>query len=77
MPFKITSPPPHAEKDPDKYLPIARTCFFTLSLPKYSSTEVSNGISWLDSSFQLCAVGLSAEAPLRDPQHGADGRRLH
>ena len=41
MPFKLSSPPPHSEKDPDNYLPIARTCFFTLSLPKYSSVQVS------------------------------------
>eukprot|EP01035_Chromulina_nebulosa_P026854 gene26854-35220_t len=39
MPFKLSSPPPHSEKDPDNYLPIARTCFFTLSLPKYSSVQ--------------------------------------
>lgn len=40
MSFKLTAPPPRAEKDPDEYLPIARTCFFSLSLPKYSSVEV-------------------------------------
>lgn len=40
MSFKLTAPPPHSETAPDDYLPIARTCFFQLSLPKYSSTEV-------------------------------------
>ena len=40
MTFKLTAPPPRSEKDPDDYLPIARTCFFSLSLPKYSSVQV-------------------------------------
>jgi hypothetical protein len=41
MNFKLTGPPSHSEKDPDKYLPIARTCFFMLSLPKYTSKKVN------------------------------------
>jgi hypothetical protein len=41
MNFKLTTPPVHSEKNPDDYLPIARTCFFSLSLPKYSSVKVS------------------------------------
>eukprot|EP01038_Epipyxis_sp_PR26KG_P005374 gene5374-7452_t len=45
MSFKLTSPPPHSEKHPDNYLPIARTCFFTLSLPKYSSIELKYAIN--------------------------------
>jgi hypothetical protein len=40
MTFKLTAPPPRSEKDPDDYLPIARTCFFSLSLPKCSSVQV-------------------------------------
>ena len=40
MNFKLTAPPPHSESAPDNYLPIARTCFFTLSLPKYSSADL-------------------------------------
>lgn len=40
MSFKLTAPPPRSEKDPDDYLPIARTCFFSLSLPKYTSAQV-------------------------------------
>jgi hypothetical protein len=40
MPFKITTAPPSAQEHPDRFLPVARTCFFTLSLPKYSSVDV-------------------------------------
>jgi len=40
MHFKITAPHPSSCKDPDKYLPIAQTCFFSLSIPEYSSKEV-------------------------------------
>ena len=40
MNFKLTSPPPNTSESPDDYLPIAQTCFFSLSLPKYSSVEV-------------------------------------
>jgi hypothetical protein len=40
MPFKITTPPPSSHDNPDRFLPVARTCFFTLSLPKYSSVDV-------------------------------------
>lgn len=39
MNFKLTAP--HRDYDnPDDYLPIAQTCFFSLALPKYSSVEV-------------------------------------
>ncbi|CAM9610157.1 unnamed protein product [Ectocarpus sp. 4 AP-2014] len=39
MNFKLTAP--HRDyDDPDEYLPIAQTCFFSLALPKYSSVEV-------------------------------------
>lgn len=41
MNFKLTSPPPRSVDQPDSYLPIAQTCFFSLSLPKYSSKTVS------------------------------------
>jgi hypothetical protein len=41
MPFKLTAPPANAVKHPDDYLPVARTCFFSLSIPTYSSLEVS------------------------------------
>ena len=40
MTFKLQAPHPQSRADPDKYLPIAQTCFFSLSLPKYSSIEV-------------------------------------
>lgn len=42
MSFKLTAPPPRSEKEPDDYLPIARTCFFSLSLPKYTSAKVQH-----------------------------------
>lgn len=38
--FKLIGPPPASLNDPDMYLPIAQTCFFSLSIPKYSSYEV-------------------------------------
>ena len=40
MAFKIGAPPPGSDGEPDKYLPVAQTCFFSLALPRYSSTEV-------------------------------------
>ncbi len=40
MNFRLLAPPPQSLKDPDRYLPIAQTCFFSLSLPKYSSIEI-------------------------------------
>jgi len=40
MPFKLLSPNPRTLNDPDSYLPIAQTCFFSLSLPKYTSLDV-------------------------------------
>lgn len=41
MNFKIVEPKPAAkEGDPDLHLPHSQTCFFTLSLPFYSSEEV-------------------------------------
>jgi hypothetical protein len=46
MPFKLTGPPPPSVREdgktnPDMFLPVARTCFFSLSIPKYSSLEVN------------------------------------
>jgi hypothetical protein len=40
MTFKLQAPHPQSREHPDKYLPIAQTCFFSLSLPKYSTMEV-------------------------------------
>lgn len=41
MPFKISGPPPGgARDDPDSHLPGAKTCFFEINLPEYSSAEV-------------------------------------
>jgi len=39
MNFKIQGPPPLAVQQPDKYLPTSQTCFFSISLPKYTSQE--------------------------------------
>lgn len=44
MAFKLTLPPPKSAEHPDDYLPIAQTCFFSLSLPRYSSTAVSEHV---------------------------------
>lgn len=39
--FKIHSPTGEgAREDPDKYLPKAHTCFFSINLPRYSSDEI-------------------------------------
>lgn len=35
MNFKLTAPQPRADERPDDYLPVAQTCFFSLSLPRY------------------------------------------
>jgi len=40
MPFKIQGPPSTSSRNPDAHLPVARTCFFSLSLPQYTSLEV-------------------------------------
>jgi len=40
MNFVLTSPTGGAVEKPDDYLPTAQTCFFSLSLPKYSNKEV-------------------------------------
>jgi hypothetical protein len=40
MKFKITPPSYKSEEAPDRFLPTAQTCFFSLSLPRYSSPEV-------------------------------------
>jgi len=40
MNFKIVEPKPAAREAPDSHLPHSQTCFFTLSLPFYSSQEV-------------------------------------
>ncbi|CAM9945686.1 unnamed protein product, partial [Discosporangium mesarthrocarpum] len=37
--FKIQAPAGGAKEEPDNYLPHAQTCFFSLSLPAYSSKE--------------------------------------
>jgi hypothetical protein len=34
MNFKLTAPQPRADERPDDYLPVAQTCFFSLSLPR-------------------------------------------
>eukprot|EP01129_Flabellula_baltica_P002653 TRINITY_DN1246_c0_g1_i2.p1 TRINITY_DN1246_c0_g1~~TRINITY_DN1246_c0_g1_i2.p1 ORF type:complete len:3131 (-),score=718.92 TRINITY_DN1246_c0_g1_i2:9-8252(-) len=39
--FKIQYPPPNSEDDPDSHLPTAQTCFFAISIPKYTSAEVA------------------------------------
>jgi len=40
MHFKVCEPKPSAKAEPDSHLPHSQTCFFTLSLPFYSSQEV-------------------------------------
>ena len=39
MNFKLQGPPTGSQDDPDSWLPHAQTCFFSLSLPKYTSKE--------------------------------------
>ena len=41
MSFKLTAPPPRSKARPDDYLPIAQTCFFSLSIPEYTNLEVT------------------------------------
>jgi hypothetical protein len=40
MKFRLTAPPARAADNPDRHLPTAQTCFFSLSLPMYSSLPV-------------------------------------
>lgn len=37
MKFKVQSAPDSVNADPDSHLPLAHTCFFSISIPKYSS----------------------------------------
>jgi hypothetical protein len=39
MNFKITAPSGGALEHPDDYLPVAQTCFFSLSLPRYTTYQ--------------------------------------
>mmetsp|Transcript_2035 Transcript_2035/g.3979 ORF Transcript_2035/g.3979 Transcript_2035/m.3979 type:complete len:100 (+) Transcript_2035:2-301(+) len=65
--LKIQTPAPEASSgNPDGPLPTAQTCFFSLSLPRYSSKEV------LRAKLRLAV----AEAPNMDADvrlHNADG----
>ena len=38
--FRLVAPPPQSEEQPDKDVAVAQTCFFSLSLPRYSCREV-------------------------------------
>ena len=40
MNFKIQGVQGEAKEKPDQYLPYAQTCFFSLSLPPYSSKDI-------------------------------------
>jgi len=38
--FKMQPPKPHMLDKPDLYFPMTHTCFFSISLPPYSSAQV-------------------------------------
>jgi hypothetical protein len=40
MPFKILPPPPGSFRNPDAVAPLSQTCFFSLSLPAYTTEEI-------------------------------------
>ena len=40
MPFKILKPLPYMKEAPDNFLPHAKTCFFELAIPKYTSIDI-------------------------------------
>jgi len=40
MPFKILHPPPGSSRNPDAVAPLSQTCFFSISLPAYTSEEI-------------------------------------
>ena len=40
MTFKLQGPQGEARDHPDQFLPHAQTCFFSLSLPCYTSKEI-------------------------------------
>eukprot|EP00750_Incisomonas_marina_P013054 INCI17213.2.p1 GENE.INCI17213.2~~INCI17213.2.p1 ORF type:complete len:4248 (-),score=546.03 INCI17213.2:183-12926(-) len=40
MPFKISAATGSAAANPDEHLPTSQTCFFNLTLPRYSSREI-------------------------------------
>jgi hypothetical protein len=78
MRFKITGAPPRSKQNPDDYLPIAQTCFFSLSLPEYSSYEVSsiNAFIYVFYGGHYSCTGLPQQVALRHTQYAADGCRL-
>eukprot|EP01125_Pyxidicula_operculata_P010976 TRINITY_DN3600_c2_g2_i1.p1 TRINITY_DN3600_c2_g2~~TRINITY_DN3600_c2_g2_i1.p1 ORF type:complete len:3131 (-),score=735.81 TRINITY_DN3600_c2_g2_i1:171-9563(-) len=39
--LKIQSPPPNSYDNPDLFHPTSRTCFFSISLPRYSSYDIA------------------------------------
>jgi len=39
--IKIQAPPPNSHDNPDQYHPTSRTCFFSISIPQYSSYDVA------------------------------------
>jgi len=39
--IKIQAPPPNSHDNPDQYHPTSRTCFFSISIPQYSSYDIA------------------------------------
>jgi len=39
--LKIQAPPPRSEENPDLFHPTSRTCFFSVSIPRYTSYETA------------------------------------
>jgi HECT-domain (ubiquitin-transferase) len=58
MSFKLTAPPPRSKARPDDYLPIAQTCFFSLSIPEYTNIEVIIIFIFLVCSLLYCMLTL-------------------
>merc|ERR1711991_592449 len=61
MKFKIQAAPDSVNEKPDEHLPLAHTCFFSISVPRYSSKEILRSkliyaiqhCSSMDSDFRL------------------------
>ncbi|KAJ1452967.1 hypothetical protein M885DRAFT_444354, partial [Pelagophyceae sp. CCMP2097] len=39
QPLRLAPPPPGSDDAPDEYLPVSQTCFFAVSLPRYTSLK--------------------------------------
>tara|TARA_R110002050_G_scaffold196118_2_gene331014 strand:+ start:568 stop:1035 length:468 start_codon:yes stop_codon:yes gene_type:complete len=70
MPFKIILPQMRMREKPDEAFPYAQTCFFTLSLPEYSTYEIMKSALLKASE----CVEMDADEAVNDNVYWSDNR---